>query len=258
MQANAEVQIGLQTQLAGVVSFASQPWHVLKLHAGRPVAGACDLGRRFRYTRGDLDLLPAKTSATWRVEAASTSVTVGLAPSLLERAATEMQVELTDIAARYQFRDEQLEHIAWTLDAERVGGFANGSLFSECLGMSLAVRLLRSRASLPASSPGLPLQRLRRVIDHIESHLTEALSLRELAAVAGLSASHFRAQFKRSMGLPVYEYVIRRRVDHARQLLLQRKVPVSQVALAVGFAHQSHMARHMRRVLGVTPSRLLR
>jgi AraC family transcriptional regulator len=51
----------------------------------------------------------------------------------------------------------------------------------------------------------------------------------------------------------VHEYVMRRRVERARALLVAAAMPAGQVALAAGFAHQSHMARWMRRVLGVTP-----
>jgi AraC family transcriptional regulator len=73
-----------------------------------------------------------------------------------------------------------------------------------------------------------------------------------------VSASHFKTLFKRSTGLPVHEYVIQRRVERAKALLLRGELPASQVALEAGFAHQSHMARSMRRVLGVTPSSISR
>jgi AraC family transcriptional regulator len=60
--------------------------------------------------------------------------------------------------------------------------------------------------------------------------------------------------FKRSVGVPIHEYVIQRRVERARVLLVQSELPASQVALEAGFAHQSHMARSMRKQLGYTPS----
>ncbi|MNN49789.1 Helix-turn-helix domain protein [compost metagenome] len=56
----------------------------------------------------------------------------------------------------------------------------------------------------------------------------------------------------------MHEYVIRRRVERARTLLLQRELPASQVALEAGFSHQSRMARCMRRILGATPRQLVR
>ncbi|MDF2697143.1 MAG: AraC family transcriptional regulator, partial [Labilithrix sp.] len=67
-----------------------------------------------------------------------------------------------------------------------------------------------------------------------------------------------RRWFKVRTGLSVHRYVVRRRVERARVLLLQRTMPASEVALAAGFAHQTHMARWMRRELGVTPRELVR
>jgi AraC family transcriptional regulator len=64
--------------------------------------------------------------------------------------------------------------------------------------------------------------------------------------------------FKRSTGFAVHEYVIRQRVYRAKQLLTRGELAASQVAAEAGFSHQSHMARAMRRVLGVTPSAIAR
>jgi AraC family transcriptional regulator len=96
------------------------------------------------------------------------------------------------------------------------------------------------------------------VTEYIEEHLDQDLSLAQLAGVAGVSSSHLKTLFKRSTGLPVHEYVMQRRVECAKALLLRGELPASQVALEAGFAHQSHMARWMRRVLGVSPSSVVR
>ena len=74
-----------------------------------------------------------------------------------------------------------------------------------------------------------------------------------LAGVAAVSTSHFKTLFKRSTGLPPHEYVVHRRVERAKSLLLRGDRPSSQAALEAGFAHQSHMVRWMRRILGATP-----
>jgi AraC family transcriptional regulator len=58
--------------------------------------------------------------------------------------------------------------------------------------------------------------------------------------------------------MPVHQYVVQRRVERARTLLLQGKLNASQIALDTGFAHQSHMAHWMGRLLGVTPRELIR
>ncbi|HYK52465.1 MAG TPA: helix-turn-helix transcriptional regulator, partial [Candidatus Eremiobacteraceae bacterium] len=80
----------------------------------------------------------------------------------------------------------------------------------------------------------------------------------DLAAIAGLGASTFRALFKQSIGVPVHQYVIRRRVECAASLLSRGGVRLSEVAIQAGFVDQSHMARCMRRVLGMTPAAVMR
>jgi len=99
---------------------------------------------------------------------------------------------------------------------------------------------------------------LNRATAHINEHLEGDLSLAHLANVAGLSVSHFKMMFRRSVGMPVHQFVIRRRVQEAARLLSGGQGSISGVALQAGFANQSHMARCMRRVLGTTPAALLR
>ncbi|MET3495837.1 AraC family transcriptional regulator [Variovorax boronicumulans] len=261
MPAASGLRVDMRQTPAGVVGYEALPDHRIKLHAGAPVTGACRL-HKFLYTRGDLDILPAGTTDIWQEEAPSTSIVVRLAPSLLQRTADEMGLpaERARLDQRHQFRDAQIEHIAWALDAERRAGFANGRLYTDSLGTALAVRLIAGHQGETGRTPvqGLTRPQLRRVTEYIEAHLDGDLSLPALAAVAGLSASHLKTQFKRSTGLPVHAYVVYRRVDRARGLLVRGDMPASLVALESGFSHQSHMARCMRRVLGVTPGELRR
>lgn len=255
-----DLRIELRQTPAGIVGYEPLPEHRIKLHTGAPVAGACQF-HRFLYTRGDLDIVPAGVSDVWHEEAASTSLMLRVSTALLRRTADEMGLPAScaTLAQRHQFRDAHIEHIAWALDAERRAGFANGTLYADSLGTALAVHLLSGqRRPEPVPARGLTRPQLRRVTEHIEAHLDGDLSLSSLADVAGLSASHLKTLFKRSTGLPVHEYVVHRRVDRARGLLLRSDLPASQVALESGFSHQSHMARCMRRVLGVTPGEVRR
>jgi AraC family transcriptional regulator len=229
--------------------------HRLKIHAGAPVRGECKL-QRFQYTRGDIDILPAGVSDVWHEDDPNTSLILQFPPSLLRRAAEDLGADpdAAGLELRHQVRDPQIEHIAWALDAERAAGYPGGFLYAETLGSALAIHLLgRYRARLHQAR-GLSKLQLRRVTEYIEEYLDQNLSLGRLAQIAGASASHLKTQFKRSMGVPVHEYVIQRRVERAKALLMGGEMSISQVALEAGFAHQSHLARCMRRVLGVTPT----
>jgi AraC family transcriptional regulator len=253
------LRVDLHTTRPGRVELAAVPDHRLKIHAGPPVRGACQF-HRFEYARGDVDIYPAGTSDIWQEDGASTSVMIQLTPALLRRAAEEMGLnpDRAGLEPRHQFRDPQIEHIAWALDAERRAGHPAGLLYTESLGLALAVHLLGQYPATQALKPGLSAAQLRRLTDFIEAHLDQDLTLTRLAAVADVSASHLKTLFKRSTGLPVHAYVVQRRVERARVLLAHSDLPMSQVALESGFTHQSHMARWMRRTLGVTPTAVLK
>jgi transcriptional regulator GlxA family with amidase domain len=105
----------------------------------------------------------------------------------------------------------------------------------------------------PRVKGGLPPRALRRVRDYIDVHLAERFSNATLAAIAEVSTSHFVRAFKQSEGLTPHRYVIRRRVEHAKELLASTNLPLAEIAMTVGFADQSHCARCFREHVGVRP-----
>jgi AraC family transcriptional regulator len=248
----------------GPIELAPTPEHRLWIHTGAPVRGTCNVAGRFVSTRGDIDLFPAHRSAAWREEDATTSLEILLPEALLRFTAGDLGLDpdRMEIAPRYRFRDERIEHIAWALDAERRAGGPAGFLYVESLGVALAAHLLRGYGAelrvQPRVRSGLSKPQLDRILEYVDAHLGQSLSLVKLARVAGVSASHLKAQFKRSTGLTVHAYVIRRRVERARMLIVRGGMSLSEAALEAGFAHQSHMARCMRRILGVTPAAFAR
>ena len=246
-----QLQVERHVTRPGIVSLEAVTDHRIKIHTGEAVAGTCGTNR-FVYTHGDVDLLPAGSSDSWQEDSASTSVMLRFPPSLLALAADDLGLDGSRVGlmARHQFRDPQIQHIAWALDADRQAGQPAGKLYAESLGIALAAHLLASHQVAQPPLRGLSKPQLRRVTDYIDTHLDQDLSLHRLAQVAGVSASHLKTLFKRSTGWPVHAYVVRRRVERARALLLRRELPASQIALEAGFSHQSHMLRCMRRLLG--------
>jgi AraC family transcriptional regulator len=259
-------KVGLHTTPAGVIALAPLPDHLLGMHVGAPIRAACRCGGRMQrrlQIHGDIDVVPAGQEGYWEDELSATVLSLRLSPALMRTAAEGLGVESqrVGIAPRFQLRDQQIEHIGWALKAELEAGYPGGQLYAESLGLALATRLLY--LNLPHSKSaiqqyGLSERQLHRVSDYIEANLDRDLSLDQLAEIVGLRASHFKALFKHSTGLPVHQFVIRRRVERARALLLKGELPTGQIALEAGFAHQSHMARWMRRLLGVTPTDIAR
>jgi AraC-like DNA-binding protein len=104
---------------------------------------------------------------------------------------------------------------------------------------------------------GLSPVQLQRVLNYIDAHLADPLTLDLLAAKAQTSRFHFAHCFKTELGLSPYQYIIKRRVAHAIELLGEHNCTVAEVAAKAGFLHASQMAATMVRVVGVTP-RILR
>lgn len=101
---------------------------------------------------------------------------------------------------------------------------------------------------------GLPASRLRRVTQYIDENLHDQLRLVELGALVHMSPYHFGRLFKRSTGVSPHRFLVQRRIDRARALLVADTTPIVEIARAVGFCSASHFTTTFRRVTGTTPS----
>jgi AraC-like DNA-binding protein len=119
------------------------------------------------------------------------------------------------------------------------------------------IGLLRN---LPVPEPAAPSRgglspvRTQRICEYITSNLDQNISLEALAEIAGLSTHHFARAFKQSVGMPPHCYVLQRRIERAQHMLVSTQLPLSEIALSAGFSDQSHLARHFRRMTGLSPS----
>jgi AraC-like DNA-binding protein len=97
---------------------------------------------------------------------------------------------------------------------------------------------------------------ISRVCEYIREHFNRSLSLEELAGVACLSPFHFHRLFVKTTGISPHEYLIKARINRARELLLEGN-SIADVALDTGFVDQSHLTRHFKRAIGAAPGRFL-
>lgn len=247
--------------------FPALPENTASLYLGQPVRSVRWSGDRIHEgptSEGDVTVKAAGQPIGWHFDKDVDLLSVRFAPAFLGRVAEENGLNADAIELRPSFdgQDDAVKHIGLAMLAEMEAGGPGGRVYGDSLATALATHLLRSHGASPQATPdrrgGLPRSALRRVTDFVNDNLSADIGLAEMAGVANLSRYHFSRQFKRSTGLSPHQYVIRRRVQRARELLSKTDLSVGDVASAVGFTHQSHLAHHVRRHLGVAPSSLRR
>ena len=252
--------------VAGPTKVAASPSHRLGVHFGAAVNAVCRCdGRVHRrvQSHGDADFVPAGLDGEWEDDADCAILRIEVSAALIGQAARDigLDAERMNFAPRFQLRDPGITHIAGALKAELETARFSDRLYADSLGVALAVRLVGlqvgERGGAGRIGQTLAPPRKRRLLDYIEANLDQTLSLGDLAAVAGVGVTQLKALFPRSAGLPVHQYVMRRRVERAKSLLIASPLSISEVALETGFAHPSHMAHCMKRLLGVTPRQIV-
>jgi AraC family transcriptional regulator len=157
--------------------------------------------------------------------------------------------------------DPLIYGIGLTLKAELESGGIGGRLYVDAITTALMAHLLRHYSvgnhSQSQMANGLPRRTLRQVVDYIQEHLDGDITLEALAAIARMSPSYFSNLFKQSTGKSPHQYVIRCRIDLAKQLLKQGKLSIAEIAYSLGFTHQSHFSHLFKRFVGSSPKAFL-
>lgn len=134
----------------------------------------------------------------------------------------------------------------------------NNALFKETLYVHTLSCLISRHSSQRRELSALPdaARQALLIKEHIAAHPEQEHSLSDLAAMVGLSPWHCLRQFKKCVGMPPHAWLVQVRLQRARQQL-KRGIPIAEVALACGFSDQSHLNRHFKRALGVTPAQYI-
>jgi AraC family transcriptional regulator len=213
-----------------------------------------------------VNLVPPGVESRWRWRNTIASTHYQLSRALIAKVAEEafdLDPARVHFPVRYYDRSgPEVLGTLTTLRNELLAGGPGGRLCAESLANVLVVQLIRRVAAGPAARGGvrgsggrLARHALRDVEEYVHAHLGQNLALADLAAVAHLSEFHFARLFKQTTGLPPHQFVIRQRVERAKQLITARRLSLAQVAVDVGFSDQSQLTRHFKRLVGVTPKR---
>lgn len=186
------------------------------------------------------------------VSRASCSLEVYGGPNLTRSSVPELPT-LAQLEPAAAFQHSLVGQLACALAYEVASGTSDRSLADSLLA-ALAVRVSQHfGAEQIQRQPDLPRLRLDRVLDYIDAHLGQVLTLAELANVACLSRYHFSRSFKEAYGVGPQRYTVRRRVERAKALLRRGDDALASIAIIVGFADQSHFTAAFRRETGTTP-----
>jgi len=213
---------------------------------------------RYTLDPGCAAIIPAGARYRTRWLDPGHDLVLTLEPSLLAEVSGWRGFQAPSLRRVLNARDGLLAHLMLSLrealrETRRVSG-----PFGEYLARALAFHLtsyLAPHGRPPEVRVGLSLSRVRRITEFVDHHLEAPLSLQQLAHLANLSVFHFARSFEESTGLSPHQYVLRRRIDRAKQLLAGSSLSLAEIAVRCGFSHQSHFTKAFHQISGVTPTR---
>lgn len=208
---------------------------------------------RLNYNTNDMFLFP-RHRQMWLRSITSNIMTVTISDTALTAASEKPNSP--KIRCEKYLRDDRIGALMTAVNAERLVGFPSGRLFLDSIELALAAVLLERHTMQTVASRGAGLtpMRLRRVLDLVQSKLQHELSLQEMADAAGLSIWHFSQMFRKSTSTTPHQFLLRQRVERARDLLRNQNAKIADVAFACGFKTQQHLARAFRSAFGISPT----
>ena len=155
--------------------------------------------------------------------------------------------------------DPVVERLSQSLLRAEDFGAAFGRAYLDGVGLAIVARLLARDMAGEAANPkyrvlALSKWRLKRATEFIDAHLADPIGLADIAAATGLSRMYFAAQFRAATGVRPHEYLLRRRIERAQELMLRTRSPLCEVALDVGFKTQAHFTTVFSGIVGETPN----
>lgn len=157
---------------------------------------------------------------------------------------------------RLGFADQRVMRLARLIAAECAEADRQGlhDLYGESLVLALFAALLEAEPAVKSARGRLAPRQLRRATDFLQDNCLRTVRLEELAALTGLSQSHFCHAFKASTGMPPHQWQMQARIGRVKEYLTRAEAPLTVVAATTGFSDQAHLTRVFRRWTGTTPA----
>jgi AraC family transcriptional regulator len=213
------------------------------------------LTRRQTMTERQISIIPAGQPHQLSWPSGADLTVARIAPQSLKRIARERGMRAAEVVGQYGTFDPVIWHLGRELRAELRRYRKLDGTYLQSVAIVLSRHLLSTyvTAVLPKESGGLPRFKLRRAIEYVHDNLANDISFRDVAAHLQMSAYHFARMFKQSTGQSPHNYIVRCRIERAKALLAEARLPISDIAFEVGYKSQSHFTTLFGRLAGVTP-----
>ncbi len=238
------------------------PRHTICINVGKPVQleQAVDGQNETVYSvPGDLAIYPANASQQFRWDKEAEFFNLFLEPSFLTQVGYEVfgSEHLELIPHLATLFDPLVQQIGLALKTSLEIDGKNSNLYADSIAHALVVHLLSRYSTnsrqIKTITGGFTQQQWKQIVDFIDANLDRNISLTELAKIVQLSPYHFAHLFKKSTNTSTHQYLIRCRIERAKQLIFMGNLSLAAVAQTVGFASQGHFTYHFKRLMGVTP-----
>lgn len=209
---------------------------------------------------GSFAVFPPNVESPWAVPVGHQSLVVMMPISTILEALCADSVRAVENAlwllAERAFSDSFLGILFRRLwECLETNGIAERN-FADGVLISIFSHLLLKTGGCALTAPTvMPLWRLRKVEEYVDSRLGETIDLNELAAVAGVGRRHFGRSFRQQTGETPHRWIMLRRTLRAKEMIDRSDIPLCEIALMCGFASQSHLTIAFKKLLGTTPNR---
>ncbi|WP_315907070.1 AraC family transcriptional regulator [Priestia koreensis] len=233
--------------------------HVLVLHRSTSpvkiqenIAGHIYRGQAFQ---GDLNFIPSRVDNSCEWGADLSFLRLELSADKVKQIA-EQENRSPNLSYNIRTKDEKLIQLMTWLEAEGKNGFPQGQLYTDSMMNLITLHLLNEYGSrrpddldwkMPSSTV------FSTAVEYMHAHYDQDITLEELHQLSHLSSSHFITSFKKEMGITPHQYLLKIRIDRAKELLLDPVLTIGDISLRLGFSDQSHFHRHFKKWTGVTP-----
>jgi AraC family transcriptional regulator len=176
----------------------------------------------------------------------------------LDEIAHSLRVPRVDrLKGKFGQLDSVVHHLGETLVSSLEQPDRTSQLFLDHVLHALNCHFVSSyggvRVSPPPTGGGLSAFQMRRATEFLEANLDGSINLRQVAEICDLSLSHFARAFKQTFHKPPYQWLLERRIEKARDLLLDSRLHLADIAFQCGFTDQSGFNRSFKKIYGTTP-----